>query len=128
MSAATVPAASPAFPAVSAPGKRIAFSDAAGAAALCGSVGMDNADKAAADIDKAAIALLRALSHFAPVKGAPDGTGAKVADHVIGLILRAAAEEADKVVSDRAVVTSAQVRAAADKAATGDFRARSGRR
>lgn len=128
MSTATVPAATPAFPAVSASGKRIAFSAAATAVGPdCGSIGTNNADKAAADVEKAAIALLRALAHFAPVKGAPDGTGARVADHVIGLILRAAADEADKVVSDRAVVTSAQVRAAADKAATGDFRARKGR-
>lgn len=129
MSAATIVPAVPAFPAVSAPGKRIAFSAAAAAIGPdCGSIGMDNADKAAADVEKAAIALLRALAHFAPVKGAPDGTGAKVADHVIGLVLRAAADEADKVVADRGVVTSAQVKAAADKAATGDFRARSGRR
>lgn len=123
MSSETVPA----FPAVSAPGKRLAFSAAARAAVACPSIGVDNADKAAADVEKAAIALLRALAHFAPAKGAPAGTGEHVADHVIALILQAAAMEADNVTTDRESVKSAQVKAAAAKAATGDFRARAGR-
>lgn len=123
MSSETVPA----FPAVSAPGKRIAFSAAARAAATGHSIGVDNADKAAADVEKAAIALLRALSHFAPTKGAPAGTGEHVADHVFALVFQAAALEADNVMTDREAVKSAQVKAAAAKATTGEYRARAGR-
>ena len=119
----------PAFPAVSAPGKRIAFS---AAAAACegkgaGQIGTDDTAKADKAVQAAAIAILRALSHYAPLQAAPAGAGQYTADYVLSRILFAAAAEADNVTEDVQNVKSVQVRAAADKAATGDFRARAGR-
>lgn len=121
--------ASPAFPATSAPARRIAFS---AAAAACegkgaGQIGTDDVIKADKAVQAAAIALLKALSHYAPLASAPAGAGQYTADYVLSRVLFAAATEADNVTHDVGAVKSLQVRAAADKAATGEFRARAGR-
>ena len=119
----------PTFPAVSAPARRIAFSEAARASVGkgAGQIGTDDVVKADKAVQAAAIALLRALSHYAPLQSAPAGAGQYTADYVIARVLETAATEADNVTEDVKNVKSVQVRAAADKAATGDFRARAGR-
>lgn len=112
MSSETV---SPAFPVTSYGGRRIAYSAAARAAAGAGAplVIADPDSREAKAIRAAGVALVKAM---ATVDADPD--------RVILAILAAAAQEADHVAEDRKVVQSVQVRAAAARAANGEYRAR----
>lgn len=122
MSAATVLPTDPAFPANCYGSKQIAFSGAARGARAVGAVvaydgapGLDTRDMSPEDraVRNAAIALLKAIS------ACKCGV-----DSVVLSVLAAAATEADNVKSDRDVVKSVQVKAAASRAADGEYRTR----
>lgn len=127
MSADTILSADPAFLASSFGGKALAYSGAARGARLAGAVlafdgavGLDSHDLTAEQraVRAAAVALLKAIS-----------VCQCSVDSAILSVLAAAGAEADAVKADREVVKSVQVKAAAARAADGEYRAKkAGRR
>lgn len=116
----------PAFPAASFGAKALAFSAAARGARVAGAIaafdggpGMDTRDMSPEQraVRAAAVALLKAVS-----------TCQCSVDSVILSVLAAAGAEADMVKADREIVKSVQVKAAAARAADGEYRAKKGKR
>lgn len=115
-------AADPAFPAASYGSKALAYSGAArgaraggGIMAYDGAPGLDTRDLTSDQraVRAAAVALLKAISICQCS-----------VDSVILSVIAAAGAEADMVKADREVVKSVQVKAAAARAADGEYRAK----